>query len=155
MVRGPLRARGTSFLKHALSADVLFMIGAAFPVIPWVISSRYKWVLCFWYWSTGLTPGVRCLCSLASRVRDAALALALAQTVLCTIIFNGTAPIPPATAVNYVPWAMLGFMYVGAALSRSLRRAVSSTRSGNAIPVGGQTTIVGGLFFAKATARGV
>ena len=63
------------------------------------------------------------LCSLASRVRDAALALALTQTVLCTIIFNGTAPIPPATAVNYVPWAMLGFMYITTALPCSLRWA--------------------------------
>ena len=53
---------------------------------------------------------VHCLCSLASRVSDAAVAVAPAQTVLCTIIFNGTAPIPTATAVNYVPWDVVGFM---------------------------------------------
>ena len=54
--------------------------------------------------------GVHCLCSLASRASDTAVAVAPAQTVLCTIIFNGTAPIPTATAVNYVLWDMVGFM---------------------------------------------
>ena len=101
MVHGLLWTHGTSLLKHMLSADILFMIGMAFPVIPWAISSWYKWVLHFWYWSTGLMAGMHCLCSLASRVRDAI--LALIETVLCTIIFNGMAPIPPVIAVNYVP----------------------------------------------------
>ena len=86
---------GRSFLKHALSADLLFMIGAAFVHVGLAFLA---------------IGGVHCLCSLVSRVSDAALALAPAQTVLCTIVFNGTVPIPPATAVNYVPWDMVGFM---------------------------------------------
>ncbi|KAJ7633597.1 OPT oligopeptide transporter [Mycena polygramma] len=31
--------------------------------------------------------------------------------VKCPVIFNGTALIPPATAINYVPWAGVGFIF--------------------------------------------
>ncbi|KAJ7660928.1 small oligopeptide transporter [Mycena polygramma] len=31
--------------------------------------------------------------------------------VKCPVIFNGTGLIPPATAINYVPWAAVGFIF--------------------------------------------
>ena len=66
---------------------------------------------------------VHCLCSLASWVRDAVLVLMLTQMVLCTILFNGMVPILPAMVMDYIPWDMVGFMYITTALPCSLRWA--------------------------------
>jgi len=35
----------------------------------------------------------------------------LTETLNSPVIFNGTGLIPPATAINYVPWAAVGFVF--------------------------------------------
>ena len=54
--------------------------------------------------------GMHCLCLLASQVSNTVVVVMPAQTVLCTVVFNGMAPILMAMAMNYVPWDMVRFM---------------------------------------------
>jgi len=56
-----------------------FLIGAACPVILWLITRRY--------------PN------------------SILNYLNFPLIFSGVAQIPPATAVNYVPWAIIGFLF--------------------------------------------
>jgi len=56
-----------------------FLIGAAVPFIPWLLTNKYP--NSFW------------------------------KYVNFPVIFNGTGLIPPATAINYVPWAIVGFIF--------------------------------------------
>jgi len=58
---------------------IFFIIGAACPVILWLITRRY--------------PNT------------------IFNYINFPLIFDGTCQIPPATAVNYVPWAVVGFIF--------------------------------------------
>ncbi|KAF9462505.1 small oligopeptide transporter [Collybia nuda] len=70
---------GLLFSKNQIyySLSFFFLIGAACPVILWLITRRYP------------------------------------NTILnyLKLIFAGVGQIPPATAVNYVPWAIIGFLF--------------------------------------------
>ncbi|KAF8996022.1 small oligopeptide transporter [Cyathus striatus] len=59
------------------SLSFLFLVGAACPIILWLITKRYP------------------------------------NTILnyLKLIFSGVGQIPPATAINYVPWAIIGFLF--------------------------------------------
>ncbi|EDR06311.1 oligopeptide transporter [Laccaria bicolor S238N-H82] len=68
-----------SFTAVALAVTFFFLIGAACPLVLWLVSRRYP------------------------------------NTILnylnFPLIFSGVGQIPPATAVNYVPWAVVGFSF--------------------------------------------
>ena len=78
MVRGPLRARGTIISQTRAQLWPSFHDRRSVPCDPVEHLEPVQMGFAFLVWSAGLTAGVHCLCSLASRVRDAALALALA-----------------------------------------------------------------------------
>ena len=77
----------------------------------------------------------------AGRARSPASRMSAAAPAECAaegahaVIFNGTALIPPATAVNYVPWAMVGFMYVPR--PRPAPACARAERAGGQFPVRG------------------
>ncbi|KAF5340391.1 hypothetical protein D9611_007769 [Ephemerocybe angulata] len=72
---------GLLFTKNQMyySLSFFFLIGAACPVLLWLITKRYP------------------------------------KTILSylnfPLIFSGVGQIPPATAVNFVPWALVGFIF--------------------------------------------
>lgn len=76
-VIGPAIQFGRHQIYH--SVTFFFLIGAACPLVLWLISRRYP------------------------------------NTILnylnFPLIFSGVGQIPPATAVNYVPWAVVGFSF--------------------------------------------
>ncbi|KAF8505092.1 OPT oligopeptide transporter [Gautieria morchelliformis] len=76
-VIGPALQFSKGQIFYALT--FFFLIGAALPVIPWLIVKKY--------------PN------------------SMAKYINFPVIFNGTGLIPPATAVNYVPWAIVGFIF--------------------------------------------
>ncbi|CAA7266324.1 unnamed protein product [Cyclocybe aegerita] len=71
-----------------VSAPGWSLVGAIAPVIPWALGKRY--------------PN-----SLLKYINDSTAEPAVSTPV----IFNGTGLIPPATAVNYIPWAGVGFIF--------------------------------------------
>ena len=74
-----------------------FLIGAIAPVVPWALSKRYPNSV-FKYIKWDCQPLVGCT------------ALMIYPCSL-PVIFNGTGSIPPATAINYVPWAWVRFPF--------------------------------------------
>jgi len=76
-VIGPALQFSRGQIYYGLS--FFFLIGAALPVIPWLITRRYpnSW----------------------------------AKYINFPVLFNGTGLIPPASAVNYVPWTIVGFIF--------------------------------------------
>lgn len=75
-----------------------FLIGALCPLVAWLISFKWpnSWIryikYALWYFSYCVDI---CLCELFS----------------FPVIFSGTGAIPPASAVNYVPWTIVGFIF--------------------------------------------
>ncbi|KAF8961204.1 OPT oligopeptide transporter protein-domain-containing protein [Flammula alnicola] len=89
-----------TFLDEASSGlSFFFLIGAACPVLLWMFTRRYP--------NTTLNYLKYVLASL----------VAISQAdrphldPSFPLIFSGVGQIPPATAVNYVPWAIIGFIF--------------------------------------------
>ena len=99
-----------------------FLIGVIAPIAVWLLTKRYpdswlnyvKWVTASSCLVSLLTfetlspsfpsvrspvPDLRSLCSLAHSISP------------IRLMFTGIGLIPPATAVNYVPWALMGFIF--------------------------------------------
>ncbi|KAF7367756.1 Sexual differentiation process protein isp4 [Mycena sanguinolenta] len=66
-----------------------FLVGAAAPAIAWTLNKRYP----------------------NSFLKYVNLSIQVADSIDSPVIFNGTGLIPPATAINYVPWAAVGFIF--------------------------------------------
>ncbi|XP_006456142.1 hypothetical protein AGABI2DRAFT_77707, partial [Agaricus bisporus var. bisporus H97] len=79
-VIGPRLLFSPSQLYYPLS--FFFLIGAACPVILWIITRRYPNTI-----------------------------LRYLKYITFSLIFSGVNQIPPAAAVNYVPWAIVGFIF--------------------------------------------
>ena len=97
-----------------LGLSFFFIIGAACPVILWLLTRRYpntilsylKYVLTLSMklcWFICLPPSsFPCV---PQKTRNSC------GLTFCSLIFSGVGSIPPATPVNYVPWAIIGFIF--------------------------------------------
>ncbi|KAG6856129.1 hypothetical protein H0H87_007188, partial [Tephrocybe sp. NHM501043] len=102
-VIGPARqfSKGQSKLRHAHSErpalTFFFLIGFICPVIAYLVSRKYP---------NGIMRYVKRVVLLPS---------SFLTLIRCNfsfpVIFSGTGYIPPASAVNYVPWAIVGFIF--------------------------------------------
>jgi OPT family oligopeptide transporter len=105
-VIGPQRQFVKGQLYYALT--FFFLVGAICPVITWTISRKYP------NRCDRLTAFMRLL---SHRLRS------FVKYVNFPVIFSGTGFIPPASAVNYVPWTIVAFIF-----RKSWRLYISSYR---------------------------
>ncbi|KAJ7259929.1 small oligopeptide transporter [Mycena rebaudengoi] len=81
---GLMFSKGQTYYQIALV--FFFLVGAGAPLIAWLLNRRYP----------------KSFLKYVKRVL---------RSKIFPVIFNGTGLIPPATALNYVPWAAVGFIF--------------------------------------------
>lgn len=108
--------------ERIVGLSFFFLIGAACPLALWLFTRRHpntilnylKWVLPVFFLSLSQVDRiliqfpVSIWSTLSLPYQDLILAC---PSPWCSLIFNGVGQIPPATAVNYVPWAIIGFFF--------------------------------------------
>lgn len=84
----------------ALGLIFFFLIGAALPLFAYLISLK---------WPNSYLRYIKC--GVLSSEPEKSLTDASSIPCSFPVIFSGTGAIPPATAVNYVPWTIVGFIF--------------------------------------------